>query len=269
MDVIIGFLTQITMTVGIIFLFGWIIALLRRKFCSVAGKHGPKFLLITGIVGTPIHELSHALMCLLFGHKITEIKFYQTKSTDGSLGHVIHTYNKKNIYHQIGNFFIGTAPVLLGGAFVLLFMLILTPGTFGAVTSKLHTLQFGGSPISTIESIFTFVWGMIKAIFSPHNFTSWRWWVFMVLAVMISTHMEMSASDIKSSLRGLLFISIILLLVDGIIYLISRDAFSSFVGAAVSFGSLLSAFLSLSILFLVILLLISLLIRGIGAMFKG
>ena len=268
MDLLIGFLTQITMTVGIIFLFGWIISLLRKSFCAFAGKHGTKFLLVSGIVGTPIHELSHAAMCLLFGHKITEIKFYQPKSTDGSLGHVSHTYNKKNVYHQIGNFFIGTAPVLLGGAFVLLFMLILIPGTFGSVTSEMNTLHFGGSLLSTIESIFTFVLGMIKALFSPPNFTSWRWWIFIVLAVMISTHMEMSASDIKSSLRGLLFISIILLLVDGIIYLISRDAFSSFVGAAVSFGSLLSAFLSLSILFLFLLLLLSLLIKGIGVIFK-
>lgn len=268
MDLFIGFLTQIVSTVGVIFLFGWIISLLRRGFCSVAGKHGPRLLLVTGIVGTPIHELSHALMCLLFGHKITEIKLYQPKSNDGSLGHVSHTYNKKNIYHQIGNFFIGTAPVLLGGAFLLLFMLILTPGTFGSVTSEMHTLHFGGSPVSTVSSIFTFVWGMIKALFSPHNFISWRWWILIVLAVMISTHMEMSASDIKSSLRGLLFISIILLLVDGIVYLISRDAFFSFVGSAVSFGSLLSAFLSLSILFLVILLLISLLIKGVGAIFK-
>lgn len=268
MDLLIGFLTQITMTVGIIFLFGWIISLLRRGFCSIAGKHGPRLLLVTGIIGTPIHELSHALMCLLFGHKITEIKLYQPKSNDGSLGHVSHTYNRKNIYHQIGNFFIGTAPVLLGCAFVLLFMLILIPGTFGSVTSEMNTLHFGGSLLSTIESIFTFVWGMVKALFSPQNFISWRWWIFIVLAVMISTHMEMSASDIKSSLRGLLFISIILLLVDGIIYLISRDAFFSFVGAAVSFGSLLSAFLSLSILFLFLLLLLSLLIKGIGAIFK-
>lgn len=268
MDLIIGFLTQIVFTAGMIFLFGWIIALLRRSFCSVAGKHGPKLLLVTGIVGTPIHELSHALMCLLFGHKITEIKLYQPKSTDGSLGHVSHTYNKKNIYHQIGNFFIGTAPVLLGGAFVLLFMLILIPDTYGSVTSEMYTLQFSNSLFSTVSSIFTFVWGMIKALFSPHNFSSWRWWVFIVLAVMISTHMEMSASDIKSSLGGLLFISIILLLADGIICLVSKDAFSSFVLATVSFGALLSAFLSLSVLFLVLLLLFSLLIKGVGAIFK-
>lgn len=268
MEFLNGFLTQITMTAGIIFLFGWIISLLRKSFCSLVGKHGPKFLLVTGIVGTPIHELSHAAMCLLFGHRITEIKLYQPKSTDGSLGYVSHTYNKKNIYHQIGNFFIGTAPVLLGSACILLFMLIFIPDAFGSVTAEIRALQFSNSLISTVSGIFTFIWGMIKTLFSPQNLSSWKWWVFMILALMISTHMEMSASDIKSSLRGLLFFSIILLIADGIVYLISPSAFSSFVLATVSLGSLLSAFLSLSILFLLLLLLLSLLIKGIGAIFK-
>ena len=73
MDFLAGFLTQVMSTAGVIFLFGWIIALLRRGFCNVAYRSGPRILLLTGIIGTPIHELSHALMCLIFGHKIEEI----------------------------------------------------------------------------------------------------------------------------------------------------------------------------------------------------
>ena len=268
MDFVLGFLTQTIFTVGIIFLFGWIISLLRRGFCSLTGKAGPKILLATGIIGTPIHELSHAAMCLLFGHKIVEIKLYTPKSNDGSLGYVNHTYRKKNIYHQIGNFFIGVAPVVLGGIVVVLLLALLLPDAFHSVSRDISALKSSSIDSLPIADFLGMIWTAICEIFSTDSLSSWQGWVFIILALMISTHMEMSAPDIKGSLKGLAFLLVIMLLVDGAMYLIFPGAFYAITGASVSFGFSLAAILSISSLFLLLLVIIAAIIRGIINIFS-
>ncbi len=268
MDFLIAFVSQTASTVGVIFIFGFIIALLRRAFCAVTPMLGPKILLATGIVGTPIHELSHALMCLLFGHHITEIKLYQPKSNDGTLGYVKHTYNKRNIYHQMGNFFIGIAPVLLGGGIIILFMLMLIPDTAELVNLEIKLYSIKDTASIPIAEYFEFLVNTVKSIFSAGNLASWQGWLFIVLAIMTSTHMEMSGADIKSGLKGLFFVLLMLVLVDGIIYIIKPEALADISEAAFSFGLMLSAFLSISVLFLTSLLAVALVFKCIGMIFK-
>ena len=63
-----------------------------------------------GVAFIPLHELSHALACLLFRHKITGIRLV---SFDGGLGgYVNHTWNTKSLYQRFGLFFIAIAPLL-------------------------------------------------------------------------------------------------------------------------------------------------------------
>ena len=109
LDIFIAFLLQIAFTIGVIFLLGWLIALCNKVFYSNFGRFGNIVCYVTGFVGAPIHELSHALFCLIFFHRIREIKLFQI-SDDGTMGYVIHSYNRRNMYQRIGNFFIGVAP---------------------------------------------------------------------------------------------------------------------------------------------------------------
>ncbi len=267
MEFLTGYLLQIVSTVGVVFIFGSIIALLRRAFCAVAGRSGPKILLVTGIIGTPIHELSHALMCLVFGHKIKDIKLYQPRSNDGTLGYVSHTYNKKNIYHQIGNFFIGTAPVVVGGGLTVLILRFMLPDSFSSIFGEIELLSKTDIGSFPIVDFLKFIFYSVKAIFAPENFASWQGWVFLFLAIMISTHMEMSTADIKNSMRGLIFLLILLLLTDGATYLISKDAFAAVNEATFSFGLMISAFLIIPILFLTALLAVAIIFNAILRLF--
>lgn len=268
MDFLMGYITQIVSTAGVIVLFGWLIAMLRRAFCAVAGRGGPKILLATGIIGTPIHELSHALMCVLFGHRIDEIKLFRPNADDGTLGYVSHSYNKKNIYHQIGNFFIGVAPVVIGGGAILLLLLLLLPDSFDTVMLEMSYMQGANLTELPIGEFFSFLWVSVCAIFAPENFESWHGWVFIVLALMIASHTEMSSSDIKSGAKGFLFIAILLLLVDAMLYFIFPDAFLTLNDATASFALIFSAFLSLSVIFLLAMLIIALIFKGIGMIFS-
>lgn len=268
MDFLTGFITQMLSTVGVIFIFGWLIAMLRRGFCALAGRGGPTILLATGIVGTPIHELSHALMCLIFGHTITEVKLFCPNADDGTLGYVSHTYNTKNIYHQIGNFFIGIAPVVLGGGVIYLLLLLLLPDVCETVMAEISAMQGFELVDLPVADYLRFLLSAIAAIFAPENFESWQGWVFLVLALMIAIHTEMSSSDIRSGLKGLLFVSILLVLVDVVLYFLFPDVFFAFSDVTMSFALVLSAFLSMSVIFLLALLLVALIFRGIGMLFS-
>ncbi len=92
-DILIAFLIQIGSTIGLIILFGFIINIVTKIFYSNFGSKALTVCKATGVFGTPVHELSHALFCLLFGHTIVELKLYAPNDDHGTLGYVNHTYN--------------------------------------------------------------------------------------------------------------------------------------------------------------------------------
>lgn len=64
-------------------------------------------------LGTPVHEFGHAFFAFVFGHRITEIKWFDPQATDGSYGYVNHSHQPGNIYQEVGKFFIGIGPILM------------------------------------------------------------------------------------------------------------------------------------------------------------
>ena len=68
------------------------------------------------IIGVAVHELSHLLLVLAFGHKVVEVKFVDTDSF--LTGHVRHRFDSKNIWSLIGVMYISMAPMLIMGFFV-------------------------------------------------------------------------------------------------------------------------------------------------------
>lgn len=138
-EILRGFIFQSVGTIGVIFLFGWLIAQCNKRFYANFGRRARTVCYVTGFFGTPVHELSHALFCVLFGHKILEIKLFSLNSADGTLGYVNHIYNRKNFYQRIGNFFIGVAPILVISALLYLISCFLLP----PFTSEMNVLFSG------------------------------------------------------------------------------------------------------------------------------
>ena len=107
---------------SVFFIFGLILYLLARmtrtSFVKSVGVNADMY--FTGWLGTPVHEMGHAIFCIPFGHTITEMKLFTPKSDDGSLGYVNHSYNPRNPWHQIGNFFIAFGPIILGSFIIFL-----------------------------------------------------------------------------------------------------------------------------------------------------
>ena len=103
---------------ALILLYGvvpWLLLALVMQFISnslrrsLANIFGVSLYILLTAPGVAVHELGHALFCIIFRHKIEDMKLFSPEE-DGTLGYVSHTYNTKSIYQRIGNFFIGTGP---------------------------------------------------------------------------------------------------------------------------------------------------------------
>lgn len=78
---------------------------------------GKWFRLLSSFIGTPVHELSHMIMCFIFSHKIEKVCLLNLNPNSEVLGYVHHSYNRRNLIARIGNFFIGIAPIFVGFIF--------------------------------------------------------------------------------------------------------------------------------------------------------
>lgn len=208
---------------GFIFIAGLILYFLSRITRRVISGTGiPRAELITAWIGTPVHELGHALFCIIFGHKITEIKLFSPDSSDGTLGYVRHSYNKKNIYHLTGNFFIGIGPVISGTAAIYFLMLILLPNHNQIVNQITDSAGFNFS-IGSIKENITSSYKLLIMIFDPKNFREWEFWVFIYLTLSIATHIELSPADLKGMWSGLIVIILLLIFINILAVIFSAD----------------------------------------------
>lgn len=91
---VIQLLSLIGVIIVIGFLLGYLESLTRMYWSRAFGRKG---FLLTAWIGVPIHELGHAIMCVLFRHKIVGTQFFPTDTSQGALGYVQHQYNQKCI----------------------------------------------------------------------------------------------------------------------------------------------------------------------------
>ena len=198
--------------VGVFVGFGCLFQLLEqlntRFIYQAFGKIG---LLLTGTIGTVVHEGSHAVMCLVFGHRIQEIKWFRpfAGQVDGVLGYVSHSWNRQNSYQAAGNFFIGIAP-MIGGTFVMMCLFKwLLPDAYLQVKQLVRmngyvTWISTGQYLKVVQQLGRDLGFCLKSILTSSHLCSWRGLAFVVSVYSISTHMGLSWADLKGSWTGLM-----------------------------------------------------------------
>lgn len=260
LEIVLAGVMQIVLWVGAIILVGIAIALLNTLFYFILGRNSRGLCIATGLIGTPIHELGHAFFCVIFAHKITEIKLFQFHSEDGTLGYVTHSYNPKNIYQRIGQFFIGVGPILFGSGILLLLEFLLARPTFFAMASLMEDLSFGmASGVGNYFGLIGSALGQFFAgMFSLASLRSPLWWVFVVLGCMISLHMRLSKPDIKGAMLGLWLTIIIVGIVPIIVGAINLDAMRVMTSAMTTGAIYVICVYMLAIMFSVLMVILSL-----------
>jgi len=201
---------------GMIIIVGFILGFLRNHSIeNFQRSFGWKAVSITAIIGVPIHELSHAAICLLFGHKIKKIVLVQKRDESGVLGYVNHAYNPNSIYQQTGNFFIGIAPIFGGISVIIALMHIIIPQTYSKFMNiSMNNLLITKINADSIKGILNSYVDLIQIIFSANNFTNPYFILFLFLAICISSHISLSSADIKGASKGLFIIFIIILVLN-------------------------------------------------------
>ncbi len=113
-SIIINICTALLGLIGVPFLFIVLLSTLGHTAKrSLAAKFGINSQLYFGFFGILIHETSHLLFAIIFAHKIKSFRLIKFPNTsDQSLGFVNHTWNSRNFYQSMGNFFIGISPVI-------------------------------------------------------------------------------------------------------------------------------------------------------------
>lgn len=165
-------------------------------------RFGERAPMLFGWFGVIVHELSHALMAIIFRHKIDRLKILQNPfkaGNDGRMGYVSHAWNPNSHYQQAGNFFIGLAPIF--GISVMMWFLtwLLWPTLFHVLS--LHWLVFAGVS-----------W--------------WRILLWLYLCANLILGLNLSRADWQNTRSGLILYAIFLLLV-GIVFVIAQVAVST------------------------------------------
>lgn len=239
---------------GMIILIGLLLGVLRNgALKNFMKSFGFKSVMITGFIGVPIHECSHALIAILFKHSITDMKLLQKPDASGTLGYVRHSYNPKSIYQQVGNFFIGIAPIFGGLISLILLMKFLLPASY-AEFIKISTRNLSITSINTevIKGITNSYYELIRTIFAKSNFDNPYFYLFLFLAICISSHISLSRADINGAFGGLVLIFLIIIILN-------MFGFTNFISVAdiVKYNVVLTGFLLVALIFSMITYIIS------------
>lgn len=237
---------------------GLLLGILERYSNSfLIRTFGPRGVLVTAWIGTPIHEMGHLIQCFIWGHRVTKVKLLQLNSSNGILGFVEHQYNRNSIYQQVGNFFIGLGPIFSGIGSLVLGMYLCVPQSFKTFQEQLH--QHGSLEelnFNVLKSVGGSIFAICKSLFTFENFINPLFWIFLAISISISSHIALSKADIQGSSKGLMMIFIILVLFNLTAGFLHFDSYRFIVKLAEYNGYVL-AFSSIALLFSVLTLALS------------
>jgi hypothetical protein len=123
---------------------------------------------------------------------------FEPDQESGRLGYVKHSFRTGNWYQELGNLFIGIAP-LLGGSIVLaiLLWLFFPDAAKGAIEST--RAEDAGDAFT---KMFSIVGALCSSILAVNNLATFRFWTFIYLVLCVGSHMAPSWSDYRGASRG-------------------------------------------------------------------
>lgn len=184
---------------GVLLLTGavmhWSAQALARQSSQLFGRRLQLWLF--GLPGTIVHEGSHVIACLLFGHRVDRVRWFDPQATDGSLGSVEHSYNPSSAYQRVGTIVIGLSPLIAGASVLLLAARLLL-----------------GAPVVQLADLT--------------KVTPVHWALFAYICLSVGGSMHLSTSDLRGMRRGVItlgtWLLITLLLLSGLWWALSQTA---------------------------------------------
>lgn len=194
-------------TVGVFLVFGLIFKLLSSEIQKLEMN---LFGILAYVIIYPfviIHELSHLFMAIIFTNRIEEVKLLNF-SNDGTLGYVSFSkvnsnFKIRNIYQNIGDFYVGLAPIIIGSSLFLYSSKFINNDLFNSIVklAKKH------------DTIFDLILSFRN--FKNFNFLfNFNIILFIIIIFSISSLFLLSTSDWDGCLKGLPYLVITMFIVN-------------------------------------------------------
>ena len=188
------------LTLGSLVVCGFAVRLCAYLFARLTGSRSGAVFDITAVVGTPVHELGHAAMCVIFGHRITRVKLWSPFSDDGTYGYVEHSYNRRNPWAVLGNLPIALGPIFSGLGVTVLVLWLCFPAQWGAYLASSQAL------VATELSPETLAGGMLSLISSLPSAFAHNWLralIGLTVILSVALHISLSWQDVKGAASAL------------------------------------------------------------------
>lgn len=205
------------LTLGTVTLCGLAVELCSRAFIRLSRNNSDTVFDITAVIGTPVHELGHAAMCLLFAHRIVKVKLWSPRAKNGVYGYVEHSYNRRNPWAVLGNLLIGTGPIFSGLCVIALTLRLCFAPAWGSYIAQTNVLL--SSADASVGDLFGGIFSLLLSLPAAIASHPIRSILGLILMLSVSLHVSLSWQDIRSALSALPLYALTVLLFGGITYL--------------------------------------------------
>lgn len=251
-----------------ILICGLIAWVCQRLYVRLLGRSSYQLCMAGSIIGTPVHELGHAMMCVLFGHKIVEMVLWQHGTDDGCQGYVSHSHDHSNLYQQVGCLFVSTGPIFSGMAVLSLLLMIFFPNTWSThISAVVSLVEADASVLAGIFSGLRMIPDMLAELTCGPAALGRIVVVLVMLSV--STSVTLSPGDIRNAVHGVGPYLMVTLAVTVVVTVLGRGVTGVVVGALETFSVFLMAMFSLVLVFAAAQVAAALVIRWVLALVRG
>jgi hypothetical protein len=212
----------LALTLGVMVVCGLVAWMARKIFMYFVGDKATFVLYASSIVGTPVHELGHALMCIPFAHRITDMKLLLPPSRRSrTLGYVEHSYNRKNPWAVFGDLFISFGPIFSGIGVMVLVLTLCFPAQWEAYLNSSRAIIEGGVDAQQIAaSASSLLFSLFEGLKGDDAVRSI---VGLLIILSVSQHITLSLADLKGCFRALLMYTGIVAIFAGVTMLLGMQ----------------------------------------------
>ncbi len=228
---------------------GYIVWVCRNLFLKLLGHGGYAAVLTTSIIGTPIHELGHAIMCLLFGHKIRKLVLWQPHDADGTMGYVLHSYDPGRLYPRLGNLFIGAGPIYSGMAVLCLLLHFFLPNTWNSCITSVRFLAEHSADVPAVISVGADMISRMIEELGSGAVSVWLRILLVLVMLSVSMHISLSPEDIKGGISAIPVYLMVTLAVTVITCLIGPAAVGAVLAALETFHAFMMTMFTVVLVF--------------------
>ena len=226
-------------------LIGLAVWLCRSLYCFFVGNgSGYRLIKAASVLSTPLREVGHAMMAVLFWHRVEDVQLLNISDPDGEFGFVEHSYDPRNPIALLGNFFYAMGPVVLGLLAVSLIFLTCFHGVLPAYFAEISALGETGAGVGEyLKAAFSF----IPKMFTLGEAAMWLRVLGCALLVFLCLGIYVSPVEIFEAVSGIVILIGLVMAASGVLMLFDDRVMRIAISGLRSFSTVVIA------LFLVVL----------------